>query len=156
MHESSLDDFDIAILSALQRDGSLTNASLSKLVNLSPSQCSRRRSALEASGIISGYNARLDPGKLGVEMRAFVRVNLKDHGKTAEEEFTRFISAHAHIRGAFSVSGDSDYILDVRMANLAAFAEFVHEHLLPHPRISHVRSEIVLKSMKDETGISLV
>ncbi|AYF03195.1 Lrp/AsnC family transcriptional regulator (plasmid) [Paracoccus yeei] len=148
-----LDRFDIAILAALQRDGALTNAALSGLVNLSASQCSRRRAALEEAGVIEGYSARLSAAKLGVGMRAIIRVNLSAHGQTNEQDFARFVASHAQIRSAFSVSGDADYILDVRVRDLEAFADFVHRHLLPHPQVSQVRSEIVLKTLKDEGGV---
>ena len=148
-----LDRFDIAILAALQRDGALTNAALSGLVNLSASQCSRRRAALEKAGVIEGYSARLSAAKLGVGMRAIIRVNLSAHGQTNEQDFARFVASHAQIRSAFSVSGDADYILDVRVRDLEAFADFVHRHLLPHPQVSQVRSEIVLKTLKDEGGV---
>lgn len=57
------------------------------------------------------------------------------------------------IRQAFSVSGDADYVLDVRARDLEAFADFVHRHLLPHPQVAQVRSEIVLKTLKDEGGV---
>ena len=67
------DSFDRAILGALQRDGALTNAQLSEIVHLSPSQCSRRRAALEKSGAIRGYTARLDGRVLGFGMRAFAQ-----------------------------------------------------------------------------------
>ena len=148
-----LDRFDLAILAALQRDGALTNAGLSGLVNLSASQCSRRRAALEEAGVIEGYSARLSAAKLGVGMRAIMRVNLSAHGQTNEQAFARFVASHAQIRSAFSVSGDADYILDVRVRDLEAFADFVHRHLLPHPQVSQVRSEIVLKTLKDEGGV---
>lgn len=148
-----LDRFDLAILAALQRDGALTNAGLSGLVNLSASQCSRRRAALEEAGVIEGYSARLSAAKLGVGMRAIIRVNLSAHGQTNEQDFARFVASHAQIRSAFSVSGDADYILDVRVRDLEAFADFVHRHLLPHPQVSQVRSEIVLKTLKDEGGV---
>ncbi|WP_224767583.1 Lrp/AsnC family transcriptional regulator [Paracoccus yeei] len=148
-----LDRFDLAILAALQRDGALTNAALSGLVNLSASQCSRRRAALEKAGVIEGYSARLSAAKLGVGMRAIIRVNLSAHGQTNEQDFARFVASHAQIRSAFSVSGDADYILDVRVRDLEAFADFVHRHLLPHPQVSQVRSEIVLKTLKDEGGV---
>lgn len=148
-----LDRFDIAILAALQRDGALTNAALAGLVNLSASQCSRRRAALEEAGVIEGYSARLSAAKLGVGMRAIIRVNLSAHGQTNEQDFARFVASHAQIRSAFSVSGDADYILDVRVRDLEAFADFVHRHLLPHPQVSQVRSEIVLKTLKDEGGV---
>ena len=148
-----LDRFDLAILAALQRDGALTNAALSGLVNLSASQCSRRRAALEEAGVIEGYSARLSAAKLGVGMRAIIRVNLSAHGQTNEQDFARFVASHAQIHSAFSVSGDADYILDVRVRDLEAFADFVHRHLLPHPQVSQVRSEIVLKTLKDEGGV---
>ncbi|MGL6212088.1 MAG: Lrp/AsnC family transcriptional regulator, partial [Paracoccaceae bacterium] len=64
VHEMNMDRFDRAILKALQADASLTNAALGEVVNLSASQCSRRRTALEAAGLITGYSARLDPVKL--------------------------------------------------------------------------------------------
>ena len=86
-------------------------------------------------------------------MRAIIRVNLSAHGQTNEQDFARFVASHAQIRSAFSVSGDADYILDVRVRDLEAFADFVHRHLLPHPQVSQVRSEIVLKTLKDEGGV---
>lgn len=149
-----LDHFDIAILSALQRDGSLTNAALAGIVNLSASQCSRRRAALEEAGVIEGYSARLSAARLGVGMRAIIRVNLSSHGQSNEDDFARFVAMHGQIRSAFSVSGDADYILDVRVRDLEAFADFVHRHLLPHPQVSQVRSEIVLKTLKDDRGVA--
>ena len=92
MTDSTHDSFDRAILSALQRDGALTNAQLSEIVNLSPSQCSRRRVALERAGVIRGYAARLDGRMLGFGMRAFARVNLRSHGAASDKDFASFIA----------------------------------------------------------------
>ena len=150
-----LDSFDIALLAAVQRDGSMTNAALADIVNLSPSQCSRRRAALEQAGVIEGYVARLSATRLGYGLRAIIRVNLSSHGQTKEDDFARFVAAHPQIRSAFSVSGDADYVLDIRARDLDAFADFVHRHLLPHPQVAQVRSEIVLKTLKDERGVAL-
>jgi DNA-binding Lrp family transcriptional regulator len=153
MQDTELDHFDIAILVALQRDGAMTNAALAEVVNLSASQCSRRRAALEQAGVIEGYAARLNAIKLGYGLRAIIRVNLSSHGQTKEDDFARFVASHAQIRSAFSVSGDADYVLDVRTRDLEAFADFVHRHLLPHPQVAQVRSEIVLKTLKDDKGV---
>ena len=150
-----IDDYDRAILGALQRNGAMTNAELSELVNLSASQCSRRRAALEAAGLIRGYVARLDASKLGFGLRAIVRVNLKDHGTSTDANFSGFLDRAPEVASAFSVSGDADYILDIRVPDLAAFADFIHNRLLPHEQVSHVRSEIVLKTLKDGTGVDL-
>ena len=52
MHD--LDNFDLRLLGALQANGRLTNQEIGDAIGLSPSQCSRRRSALEAAGLIRG------------------------------------------------------------------------------------------------------
>lgn len=150
-----MDRFDSAILAALQRDGALSNAALAQVVGLSASQISRRRAALEEAGVIEGYAARLSAAKLGHGFRAVIRVNLRGHGQGREDEFARFVTAQPMIRQAFSVSGDADYVLDVRARDLEAFADFVHRHLLPHPQVAQVRSEIVLKTLKDEGGVPI-
>lgn len=154
MHQMKLDSFDIAILSALQKDGALTNAALAEMVNLSASQCSRRRSALEEAGVIEGYAARLNAARLGYGLRAIIRVNLSSHGQRKDDDFARFVAAQPQIRSAFSVSGDADYVLDVWVRDLDSFADFIHRHLLPHPQVSQVRSEIVLKTLKDDRGLA--
>lgn len=153
MTDAPLDGFDRAILDALQRDGVMTSAALAEVVHLSPSQCSRRRAALEERGLIRGYAARLDAEALGFGLRAVVRVNLRSHGQDRESGFARLLAASPEVRQAFSVSGDADYVLDVRVRDLAAFADFVHGRLLPHPEVGQVRSEIVLRTLKDEAGL---
>jgi DNA-binding Lrp family transcriptional regulator len=155
MHDARMDRFDAALLAALQRDGALTNAALAEIVGLSASQVSRRRAALEAEGIIEGYSARLSAARMGHGFRAIIRVNLRGHGQGREEEFAAFVASQPMIRSAFSVSGDADYILDIRARDLEGFADFVHRHLLPHPQIAQVRSEIVLKTLKDKRGVPL-
>ncbi|WP_246026593.1 Lrp/AsnC family transcriptional regulator [Paracoccus luteus] len=151
----TLDRFDRAILAALQRDGAMTAAALSEVVHLSPSQCARRRAALEAAGIISGYAARLDAQALGFGIRAIVRVNLRSHGQDREGAFARFLDSAPQVQSAFSVSGDADYVLDLRCRDLADFAGFIHERLLPHPQVAQVRSEIVLRTLKDGAALDL-
>ena len=144
----SLDRYDHAILRALQHNGALTNAQLSEAVHLSPSQCSRRRQRLEHYGVITGYHARLDPEMMGFSLRAVVRINLNSHSEQNAKDFAYMLNAHEEISEAFSVSGDADYLLIIQCENLAKFADFVHEHLLPQKIIGQVRSEIVLRDLK--------
>jgi len=150
-----MDGFDRAILDALQQNGAMTNAEIADLVHLSASQCSRRRAALEAAGVIRGYRAVLDPGRLGFGLRAITRVNLREHGQRNEGSFAEFLARRPEVRAAHSVSGDADYIFDVHVRDLEAFAAFVHGQLLPHPQVAQVRSDIVLRTMKDDGGLAI-
>ena len=152
MH-NSLDKFDHQILRALVKNGALTNAQLSEVVNLSTSQCSRRRVRLEKGGFISGYHARLNAEALGITLRAVVRVNLNSHSAENENEFTKMLARHDEIVEAFSVSGDADYVLILQCENLVRFADFIHTKLLPQSIIGQVKSEIVLRDIKRPSGV---
>ncbi len=147
-----LDDFDTAILHALHQNASLTNAQLSQQVGLSPSQCSRRRSALESRGIIRGYRADLDARALGYNVEAVVRVTLSSHSETTDDEFAHFLANLPQVQHAHSLTGDSDYVLFVRMRSLDDLATFIHKRLLPHSQVSQVRSDVVLKTIKRDQG----
>lgn len=149
------DRFDRAILMALQQDGSLTNAALSLIVHLSPSQCSRRRAALEEAGVIQSYAARLNARALGFAIRAYARVNLHAHGRETDEGFARFVNRLPQVRSAHSVSGDADYVLDIHVRDLEELADFIHRQLLAHPQVAQVRSEIVLRTAKEDGGLTL-
>lgn len=149
MTEIKLDEFDVAILNALGRDGALSNAELSEKVALSASQCSRRRNKLEQSGVIQGYRAKLNNEALGLGMRAVVRINLQSHSGPNASNFNAFVAASSEIEAAYSVSGDADYILMVVTRDLKSFAEFIHQRLLPFPNVTQVRSDIVLQGLKD-------
>lgn len=147
MHKK-LDKYDLGILRALERDSALTNARLAELIGLSTSQCSRRRTALESSGVIVGYHARLDPEAMGRSLRAVVRVNLTSHNRDKAGEFAALVAQSEEIKEAFAVSGDADYVLLIQCANLTTFANFIHETLLPFPNVGQVKSEIVLRGLK--------
>lgn len=150
-----LDQFDRRILTALQRDGSLTNGALSEIVRLSPSQCSRRRAALEAAGIITGYHARLNAAKLGFTMRVIVRVTLRAQTRDDHIHFSEWLDRQPEVKAAFSVSGSADYVLDVRVHDLEGFSDFLHERLLIRPQVGHIQSDFVLKTMKDSEDLDL-
>lgn len=149
MAENSFDSYDVRILDALQKDGSLGNNKLAEIVHLSASQCSRRRAALEKAGVIEGYRACLNTKALGLNLHAIVRLNMKNHDENSDRALSNWFGLQPEIQSAFSLSGDADYILTVRVADLEVFSHFIHEKLLRQPQIAQVRSEFVLKTLKD-------
>lgn len=150
-----LDTYDLRILEALQSDGAMTNNMLADIVHLSASQCSRRRAALEASGVIEGYQARLSAEKLGMGLRAIVRLNMKTHDRESDAQLSNWLALQPEVEAAFSVSGDADYILTVRLPDLESFSVFIHEKLIIQPQIAQVRSDFVLRTLKDSAVLNL-
>lgn len=150
-----MDAFDIKLLDALQRDGRLTNNELAEHVGLSPSQCSRRRSQLEAEGVISGYHAALDPGILGLDVQAFVQVTLAKHSADNSRRFQKLIEGVDEVQEAFAVTGEADYLIKMIVPDLPALARILNEVFLPHESVAHVRSSIALTRLKDSPLLPL-
>ena len=150
------DRYDLAILAALQEDASLTNTVLSERINLSPSQCSRRRIALEQSGVISGYRAQINAASMGYTIESYTRVTLATHTERASEEFSDYLQPLPEVVEAQALTGDADYLLRIHVKSLEALADFIHHELLPHAVVSQVKSDIVLKTIKARCGIQIL
>ena len=144
-----VDGFDQKILKALIADGSLSNHQLAERVGLSESQCYRRRLRLEQSGQIQGYRAVVDPKTLGLSVSAFVHLSLVSQTTHQRRDFATYISMQSEILSCHVVTGDADYILRVRTANLAEFNEFVNRLLANGRSRLHVRSSVVLEALKE-------
>ena len=82
-----MDKFDLKLLEALQQDGRLTNNDLAERIGLSPSQCSRRRAALEEAGVIEGYHAALSNQALGLDVTVFIQVGLATQSPDSADAF---------------------------------------------------------------------
>ncbi len=150
-----LDQFDRKILAALQQDARLTNNELAERVNLSASQCSRRRQRLEDEGLIRGYRAELDRVGLGFGIVNFISVTLSTHNRDNAQRFAALIGRLPQVLEAHALTGDMDYILKVVTRDLPGLSEFVNEFLLPHEAVRHVRTAIVLETLKETTAVPL-
>ena len=145
----ALDRFDLALLAALQQDGRLTNQELAERVNLSASQCSRRRLRLEQDGLIRGYRAVLSARSLALDIVAFVQVTLAAHSKEHAESFKRLVQTRPEILEGFTLTGEADYLVKVVTSDLDALSDFVNDVMLPHPAVARLQSRIVLDRLKD-------
>ena len=143
-----LDDTDIRLLAALQRDAQMTSEKLGELLHLSSSQIGRRRQRLEAAGYIEGYRARLSPPRLGLDVQAFVTVQMATHAPDKVKTFTRIIALRPEITSAWTMTGEADYLLRVYCRDLAGLNVLIHEILLPHPAVARVQSQIVMDQLK--------
>src|SRR5260221_5374199 len=72
----ALDRIDVKILAALQRDGRSTIQKLAHTVGLSPRASLERVRRLEASGVIAGYQALVELGRLARPVNIFAEIIL--------------------------------------------------------------------------------
>jgi DNA-binding Lrp family transcriptional regulator len=151
----SLDAFDLKILRALQNDGRLTNQELADIAGLSASQCSRRRMRLEEEKVISGYRAELASEALGFGVIAFIQITLATHSPDNAKKFRALVNRIDDIQEAYSLTGDSDYVLKAVLRDLKGLSDIVNDVLMPHPSVAHVRSSIVLDRLKESGKLPL-
>ena len=148
MHTITLDRYDLALLDALQRDGTATNAALGETVHLSASQISRRLQRLADTGIIAGHAALLDQAAIGLGVTAFASVVLEQHGQMQSDAFENAASAMPEVMECFSVSGDADYLLRIVAPDLQAFSELMMKRVLRLPGVAHIKTNIALQRVK--------
>lgn len=143
-----MDEIDRKILRALQEDGRITNNALAQKCGLSNAACFERVRRLRESGVILGYTALLDPEKLDRALLVFIEVLLD---RTTDDAFAAFAD---HVRKlpdvieCHMVAGGFDYLLKVRVADMAAYRAFLGDTLVALPGIRETRTYAVLEEVK--------
>lgn len=151
----NIDVIDLRILDELQRDGALSNVELARRVHLSASPCLARVKALQASGVIKRYVALVSATHLGLGLTVFISISLKSQSKQALAEFERCIQDHDEVMECYLMTGDSDYLIRVAVADMAALEKFILEQLTPIPGIEKIRSSFALKQVRYKTALPL-
>jgi len=141
------DRIDRGILKLLGADARASVSQIAAQVGLSQSACTRRIQALEASGHIQGYGARLGHRRLGFHVTALVDITL---GTQIEEDLAQFERAVAEIDGVVEcalVSGGQDYRLKIVCRDLDDYERLHREHLGRLPGVNTINSSFVLRSV---------
>ena len=152
---SELDRIDIKILRCLQEDGRLSNLKLAESVALSPTAVLARVQRLTKDGYILGYEARLNPLKLGAGLMVFVEVLLDRTTPNVFEAFKAAVQVRTEIMECHMVAGGFDYLLKTRMADMSAYREFAGTVLWQLPGVRETRTYAVMEEVKNSTHLAL-
>ena len=150
-----LDAIDLRILDELQRDGALSNVELARRVHLSPSPCLARVRALENGGVIERYVALVNAQALDLGLNVFISISLTSQNKGSLAEFERRIAEHDEVMECYLMTGDSDYLIRVAVADIGALEKFILEQLTPIAGIEKIRSSFALKQGRYKTALPL-
>lgn len=151
----SLDKIDRKILKELQQNGRISNVELSKRVGLSPTPCLERVKRLEKNNVIKSYTALLDPGQLDASLLVYIEISLN---RTSADVFERFNQAAIELDDILEchlVSGDFDYLLKTRVADMSAYRKVLSQTLLKLPDIKDSRTYVVMEEVKYLTSINI-
>lgn len=142
-----LDRVDRLILDVLQNDARITNAALAEKAHLSESACLRRVRALEASGLITGYGARIDQEKAGLPVNVFVNITLGRQDQADLQAFENAVRKIPEVMECYLMTGDFDYVVRIVVADTADFERVHRQHLTRLPGVARVHSSFALRAI---------
>ena len=150
---NQLNRIDRNILRILQEDGRTSYAELSRRVGLSTTPCMERVKRLEREGVIRGYQAILDPAWLNAGLVVFVQIRLSRTSQDIFEQFKHAAVALEQVQECYLVSGNFDYLIKARVADMTAYREFLGDTLLTLPGVQESTSYVVMEQVKETLAL---
>src|SRR5512138_677605 len=151
----SLDKIDVRILRVLQKDGRISNLKLAEEVHLSPTAVLERVKRLTRDSFILGYEARLNPAKLGAGLLVFVEILLDRTVHDVMDNFKAAVQVRPEILECHLVAGGFDYLLKTRVADMSAYREFIGSVIWTLPGVRETRTYAVMEEVKNVTALAI-
>lgn len=151
----NLDSIDRKILHLLQNDASLSMDTLSDRVGLSRNACWRRVRQMEDERVITRKVALVDPTLVDLPLSVFVLIKTKEHEPDWLAKFESAVKALPEIVGAHRMTGDLDYVLRVRVADVAGYDRF-YQRLISRVPIAEISASFVMDDIKDTTALPVL
>lgn len=146
---------DVEILKMLQRDATISTASIAERINLSQSPCWRRINRMEEEGLIQRRVALLDRARLGMEVVVFATINLTSTGRQNLVSFELDIVRHPEVMECYTMTGIWDYMLKIVTRDIRHYEDFVRNTLTASPAIRELHSHMAVTEIKNSTELPL-
>ena len=146
---------DLNILRILQKDGRISYTDLAKQVGLSVTPCIERVKRLERENYILNYGARVSAQKLNQSLVVFVQIRLNHTSQKNFEEFRRSVMDLENVQSCFLVSGNYDYLMKARVADMASYRELLGHRILKLPAVQESTSYVVMEELKDTMDLPI-
>jgi DNA-binding Lrp family transcriptional regulator len=145
------DDVDIRILSVLQEDCRESFNKISKKTGISVGTAFNRVRSLEKKGILKGYTAIIDSGKLGYSLTAIILVQAEG---TYLTEIENEIAKSANVISVYDITGDYDATVIAKFKDRASLNSFI-KNLLTMPHIKRTVTNVALNVVKEDGRVKL-
>lgn len=144
---SGLDAIDRNLIRLLRLNARMSNAKLAAEVGLSPSACLRRIHLLENAGIIRGYTALIDSALGESTIAVIINITLERQTEDHLNRFEAAVKKHPEIQECFLMTGGSDYLLRVEVANAGEFERIHKEILSALPGVLRIHSSFSIRNV---------
>ena len=143
----ALDAIDRNILRLLRLAAPVRNARLAGEVGLSPSACLRRIKLMEQAGVIRGYTALVDTSQAEAAIAVIINITLERQTEDHLDRFEAAVRKHPEIKECFLMTGGSDYLLRVEVANPGDFERIHKDILSTMPGVLRIHSSFSIRNV---------
>lgn len=150
-----LDKTDKKILNILQKNGRIRNSKLAAEIGISPPAMLERVKRLEASGVITGFNAQVDRDMVGYGLLAIIIVSVSLHQISSLEAVKERLANLDLVLECYQLTGDVDFMLKVAVRDMQTYSTFVNDQLSDIPGVQNVKTSFVLETLKSSSFLEL-
>ncbi len=148
-----IDEISLKILKILQKKARIPNAEVARQVGMAPSAVLERIRKLEKTGLIDGYEVRLNPERFGKAQVAFI--HLRIDGRTPTEALVNRLTAMPQIQEIHYVAGKESFLLKVRETDTRALGRLVRKTIAPLAGVLAADTTIVMRTFKESARIPI-
>ena len=139
------------ILDLLRENARYSVADLARMTGLDEDEAAAAVEALEAEGVVRGYQAVVDWGQWTDEpVQAHVELNVTLDRETSYRDIADRIAKFSEVRSLRLVSGDYDFSLEVEADTMGEVSRFVSEKVAPVPEITQTVTHYIMDTYKDD------
>lgn len=142
-----IDATDREILAILRRNSCTPKAEIARRVGLTPTAVFERIRKLEDRGVITGYQAQLDPRAFGLGLLAFVFVTGDRPGQG--QELGARLAGVSGVEEVHVLAGEDCFLLKVRARDTEHLYAMLRENIGSIPSVRSIRTTIVLETMSE-------
>ena len=151
-----MDALDREVLLKLQADGRMSNLSLARSLDLSPSAMLGRVRRLEKAGVIRGYRAIIEPSALGITVRALVVARLREHSERSIQAFEQGIRTVPGVRACYHVTGQFDMVVELALRDLDHLGQLIRVDIARIPGVMNLETMLILAEPVEDEGWPVV
>jgi DNA-binding Lrp family transcriptional regulator len=143
-----LDAFDRKILALLQQDSRMPQRDIGEAVHLSASAVNRRIAAMEAAGVITAYQAVVDPTKVGRPITIIVEVTVESERLDLLDAVKRRLLACPEVQQLYYVTGEADLVVIMSVADMAEYQQLTRQLFFTEGNVKSFRTMVAMERSK--------
>lgn len=148
-----IDETDRQILNILQQNARTTNADIARQIGMAPSAVLERIRKLELKGVIQGYETRINPEALGLNLLAFVSVKTEE--KLGQERSGDLLAKFPEVQEVHHIAGEDCFLVKVRVPDARSLGRLLREGFGALGSVRSTRTTVVLETIRESALVSV-